>query len=128
MQVIIFSPLNLRRNSPTQFPFFYLAKPGKHRENWRKGWFSEPFLPSGDQDRKGGFATLPEQPPTAGRFTHEIPAEIKSFLGCFGRKTGCEPGNSEELGTRLDPAKSPVLERHPFIGLCPIQSVKRGPA
>jgi hypothetical protein len=109
MQVIIFSPLNLRRNSPTQFPFFYLAKPGKHRENWRKGWFSEPFLPSGDQDRKGGFATLPEQPPTAGRFTHEIPVEIRSSLGCFGHKTGRQLGNFQELGTWPDKTKQAIL-------------------
>jgi hypothetical protein len=53
-----------------------------------EGVISEPFLPSGDQGCKGGFATPPKQPTNTGRITYEIPAEIKSFLGCFGRKTG----------------------------------------
>ena len=84
----------------------------KNANKLAEGAVSEPFLPSGDQARKGGFAILPEQPPTAGRFTHEIPAEIKSFLGCLGRKTVRQLGNFKELGTWPDKTKQEILA-HP---------------
>jgi hypothetical protein len=38
-----------------------------------EGVVSEPFLPSGDQGHKGGFATLPEQHPIARGTANEIP-------------------------------------------------------
>jgi hypothetical protein len=77
-----------------------------------EGVVSEPFLPSGDQGRKGGFATLPKQHPIACRIANEIPAEIKSVLGCFGRNTGRQLGNFQELGTRPDKTKQEILA-HP---------------
>jgi hypothetical protein len=38
-----------------------------------EGVVSAPFLPSGDQGRKGGFAPLPKQHPIARRITDETP-------------------------------------------------------
>ena len=55
--------------------------PGKLRAHIIKcirlaeGVVSEPFLPSGDQVHKGGFATLPKQHPIARGITNEIPHE-----------------------------------------------------
>jgi hypothetical protein len=58
-----------------------------------EGVVSEPFLPSGDQGRKGGFATLSKQHPITRGVTYEIPPKIKSFCGYYGRKTGRELGD-----------------------------------
>jgi hypothetical protein len=58
-----------------------------------EGVVFEPFLPSGDQGRKGGFATLPKQKPITCRITNEIPAEIKPYKRNFGRKTWHKLGN-----------------------------------
>jgi hypothetical protein len=76
-----------------------------------EGVVSEPFLPSGDQGHKGGFATLPKQQPITCRITNEIPAEIKSFFGYFGHKAGRELGDFQELGTWPDKTKQAVLAR-----------------
>jgi hypothetical protein len=68
---------------------------------WQKvaeGVSSEPFLPSGDQGRKGGFAPLPKQHPIARRITDETPYGIKPFQANAGREIGRKLGYSQKLG------------------------------
>jgi hypothetical protein len=77
---------------------------------------SEPLLPSGDQGRKGGFATLPKQRPIARGITNEIPPEIKSFFGYFGRKTGRELGNTQKLGVLPNQAQQAILVKNSRTG------------
>jgi hypothetical protein len=74
-----------------------------------EGVVSEPFLPSGDQGRKGGFATLPKQRPIPWRITNGIPPEIKPYLSNFGRKIGREHEHSQELGNGSNQAKQTIL-------------------
>jgi hypothetical protein len=74
-----------------------------------EGVVSEPLLPSGDQGRKGGFATLPKQPPIALGITNEMPYENRLFYGNLGCKAGRELGDFKELGTRPDKTKQAVL-------------------
>jgi hypothetical protein len=73
-------------------------------------------LPSGDQGRKGGFATLPKQHPIACRITNETPPEIKSFSGNFGRKTGRELGNTQKLGVLPNQAQQAILVKNSRTG------------
>jgi hypothetical protein len=93
-----------------------------------EGVVSEPFLPSGDQDHKGGFATLPKQHPILCEITNKIQAGIRLFYNNVGCKTGGQSSNSQKLGIRLDTAKSPVLESHSFIDLSQAQPVKHNSA
>jgi hypothetical protein len=74
-----------------------------------EGVVSEPLLPSGDQDHKGGFATLQRQPPIALGITNEIPYENRLYHGNLGCKAGRELGDFQELGTRPDKTKQAVL-------------------
>jgi hypothetical protein len=71
-----------------------------------EGVVSEPFLPSGDQDHKGGFALLPIQHPINYR---DIPHKDKSFPRSIGCKTWREHGHSQELATRSNQAKQTIL-------------------
>jgi hypothetical protein len=59
-----------------------------------EGVVSEPFLPSGDQGHKGGFAALTKQHPITRNIANKTPHEIELFTSNFGRKTRREPGHS----------------------------------
>ena len=74
-----------------------------------EGVVSAPFLPSGDQGRKGGFAPLPKQHPIACRITNEIPHKDKPFSRSIGRKTWREHGHTQELANGSNQAKQTVL-------------------
>jgi hypothetical protein len=81
-----------------------------------EGVVSEPFLPPGDQGRKGGFATLPKGPPIACRITNEISHENEPCPGNLGRKTGRELGNTQKLGVLPNQAQQAILVKNPRIG------------
>jgi hypothetical protein len=74
-----------------------------------EGVVSAPFLPSGDQGHKGGFAPLPKQHPITCRITNEIPHKDKPFPRSIGRKTWREHGHSQELATWSNQAKQTIL-------------------
>jgi DNA-binding XRE family transcriptional regulator len=74
-----------------------------------EGVVSEPFLPSGDQGRKVGFAPLSKQYPILCGITNKMQAEIRFFSANFGCKTEGELGNAQKLGTRLDAAQQMLL-------------------
>jgi hypothetical protein len=56
--------------------------------------------------------TLTKQHQFACRITDEIPDKHRRFQRCIGRITWREHGNFQELGTRLDTAKPPLLVGH----------------
>ena len=74
-----------------------LSRAGNFVEFRRKmkpaeGVVSAPFLPSGDQGHKGGFATLPKQYPIARRIIDRTPRENKPYPGNLCGKTGRKLG------------------------------------
>jgi hypothetical protein len=79
-----------------------------------EGMVSEPFLPSGDQDHKGGFAPLPKPHPIACRITNKTPHKDKPFPSSLGRKNWSEHRNFEELGTRSHETQQGILETNPI--------------
>jgi hypothetical protein len=83
-----------------------------------EGVVSEPFLPSGDQGHKGGFAPLPKHHPFAWWITDKTPHKDKPFPNNLGCKTWREHRNFEELRTRLDAAKSSFLAKSSRSALC----------
>jgi hypothetical protein len=80
-----------------------------------EGVVSAPFLPSGDQGHKGGFATLPKQYSIARRIIDRIPRENKPYSGNLCGKTGRKLGHTQKLGARPGEAKPQVLEGYSFI-------------
>jgi hypothetical protein len=62
------------------------------------------------------FAILPKQHPIAREITNEIPPEIKSFFGYFGRKTGCELRNAPKLGELPNQAQQAILVKNSRTG------------
>jgi hypothetical protein len=94
----------------SDFPPFWNRKTLIFRDSvMAEGVVSEPFLPSGDQDRKVGFAPLSKQHPILCRITNKMQAEIRFFSATFGCKTEGELGNAQKLGTRLDAAQQVLL-------------------
>jgi hypothetical protein len=81
-----------------------------------EGVVTEPFLPSGDQGRKGGFATLPKQRPITCGITNEIPHENEPFPSGPGRKIWCELGNTQKLGVLPNQTQQPILVKNSRIG------------
>ncbi len=74
-----------------------------------EGVVSAPFLPFGDQGRKGGFASLSIQLPITCRITNKISNRYKPFSGSIGSKTWCEHGDSKELAIGSNQAQQTVL-------------------
>jgi hypothetical protein len=77
---------------------------------------SEPLLPSGNQGRKGGFATLPKQPLFACGMPKEIPDESGLYTGQSSGKTGRELGNTQKLGVLPDQTWQAILVENQEIG------------
>jgi hypothetical protein len=76
-----------------------------------EGVVSEPILSSGDQGRKGGFATQTSEPFIAGK-AGLLSAQIQSHTRNIGDTSWRQFGNAQKLGTWPNKTKSPVLESH----------------
>jgi hypothetical protein len=72
-----------------------------------EGVVSEPFLPTFDKVRKGGFATL-QYSGNAGK----VPRKTQGRQRWFGGPAWCQSNNFDELGTRKDKAHSQPLEKN----------------
>jgi hypothetical protein len=101
---------------PILYPLVVRGAAPTFRTKLAEGVVSEPLLSSGDQGRKGGFATLQKQPPIALGITNEIPYENRLYYGNLGCKAGRELGNAQKLGMLPNQTRQAILVENPRIG------------